>query len=122
MKGKPLSVRKYSLSRSVVANLVPTVLIAVIHFVAYLGLWGTAFGIGDGGGKPPAWLDESLTVLGFPLLPHIFGILPTAALNALNGMCMLYAAAALNGLIWGAAITALVRVAVHAVRSSTAAR
>jgi hypothetical protein len=78
--------------------------IAVLHYLVYLRLLGSAFAISEGSGIIPLWLRVSVDVLGAPLMlfPETFFI----ALRSLLGDDgnPLVVVAALNALLWGLAL------------------
>jgi hypothetical protein len=79
--------------------------IAVVHYLLYLGLWGSAFAIGEGvPGTIPLWLRVAVTVLGAPLM-----LLPDRWFLALRPLLgddsnSLFVVAGLNALLWGIAL------------------
>ena len=91
---------------------------AACYWVTYLFLFGIAFAIGDAAERPQGiWavltkvLDVAVTVLGFPLMfvPSTPACLELSRRVFGDDTSAVYGLSALNSLLWGAAVIALVQ-------------
>lgn len=86
------------------------VLIAAVHFAAYVFLFGTVFAYGDANKAVPHAYGIAITVLGWPLFPlaiHVMESLPSgvaAVLGVAGSIWPLFVIAVCNSLIWGVVI------------------